>query len=121
MITPDHIPFGYVSGGIIFLILLVLLVRVSDEQYSKNKNYLLIHGGSLAAFALVFRLCDVMEHPYQIRFSSVVGSLGMLLFLAADRTVADRFGRAWGKLTGDTPRYTGPDRRKNPEGQDNAN
>lgn len=105
---------GHALVAVLVAMLLVLAVRLADETAQKPRNHLIIVGGALLAFGLVYRGFDVLAHPDVPRWSSVVGAMGVLAFLAADQRVASRYGRIWRRLAGYPSEYTGPERRRGP-------
>src|SRR5690606_2054305 len=94
--------------------LLVLALRLADEHAHKPRNHLIILGGAMLAFGLVYRLVDAATHLDLQRWPSVIGALGVLAFLAADQRMPSRYGSLWHRLAGGPPPYTGPERRKGP-------
>jgi len=110
----DSILPGHVLLVLFGLMLAVLAVRLADETAQKPRNHLIIMGGALLAFGLVYRAIDLLENLHGPRWSSVVGALGVLAFLAADQRIASRYGRIWRKLAGSSSAYTGPERRRGP-------
>ncbi len=109
---------GIVPGHALIVVLAamlaVLAVRLADETAQKPRNHLIILGGAMLAFGIVYRLVDVLAHVEQPRWSAVVGAMGVLSFLAADQRVAARYGRIWRRLSGHPSEYTGPERRQRP-------
>lgn len=105
---------GHVLIVIHVLLLLVLALRLADETAQRPRNHLIIMGGAMFAFALIYRMVDVLGHIDHPRWSSVMGGIGALAFLAADQRVAARYSRVWHALTGGDSTYTGPERRKSP-------
>ncbi len=110
----DSILPGHVLLVLLGLMLAVLAVRLADETAQKPRNHLIIMGGALLAFGLVYRAVDLLENLHAPRWSSVVSALGVLAFLAADQRIASRYGRIWRKLAGSPSTYTGPERRRRP-------
>lgn len=110
----DHLHPGHVLVAVLVAILLVLAVRLADETAQKPRNHLIILGGALLAFGLVYRMADVVANIAQPRWSAVVGGLGVLAFLAADQRIASRYGALWRRLAGTPSAYTGPERRRRP-------
>ena len=96
----DSLLPGYVLLVLLGLMLAVLALRLADETAQKPRNHLIIVGGALLAFGLVYRGVDVLTYLDVPRWSSVVGALGVLAFLAADQRVASRYGRIWRRLAG---------------------
>ncbi len=99
---------------VLSLILLVLALRLADETDHTTRNHLIILGGALLAFGVVYRIVDVLANLEQPRWSAVVGALGLLAFLAADQRVAARYSRLWSRLAGTPSSYRGPERRQAP-------
>lgn len=110
----DHLHPGHFLVAVLVAILLVLAVRLADEAAQKPRNHLIILGGALLAFGLVYRMADVVANIAQPRWSAVVGGLGVLAFLAADQRIASRYGALWRRLAGTPSTYTGPERRRRP-------
>lgn len=110
----DSLLPGHVLLVVLALVLGVLAVRLADETALRPRNHLIILGGALFAFAVVYRMVDLIGHLHVPRWSSVVGGLGMLAFLAADQRIASRYGGFWARLAGTPNAYTGPERRKGP-------
>jgi hypothetical protein len=108
----DTIYPGHFLAALIVLLLVVLALRLQDETTSTRRNHIVICGGALMAFGLVVRLIDVLTHIEHVRWSAVIGAIGVLAFLASDQRIARRYGRAWTYLAGDDSPYTGPERRR---------
>ncbi len=105
---------GHLLIVVLAAMLVVLALRLADETAQKPRNHLIILGGAMLAFGVVYRLIDVATHLGQPRWSAVVGGMGVLAFLAADQRVASRYGRIWRRLSGTPSTYTGPERRRGP-------
>lgn len=105
---------GHALVAVLAAMLVVLALRLADETAQKPRNHLIIMGGAMLAFGIVYRMVDVAGHIAQPRWSAVVGGLGVLAFLAADQRVASRYGRFWRRLAGVPSSYTGPERRRGP-------
>lgn len=105
---------GHLLVAVLALILAVLAVRLADETAQRPRNHLIILGGAMLAFALVYRGVDVIQNIGTPRWSAVVGAIGVLAFLAADQRVASRYGRLWRRMAGMPTEYTGPERRARP-------
>lgn len=110
---PTVLP-GHVLVVLLAAMLVVLALRLADETAQRPRNHLIILGGAMLAFGIVYRLADVATHIDQPRWSAVIGAFGVLGFLAADQRVASRYGRFWRRLAGHPSAYTGPERRKGP-------
>lgn len=109
-----HVLPGQVLVILLFLMLAVLALRMADETSHRPRNHLIIFGGAMMAFGLVYRIADVWEHLDVPRWSSVVAACGALAFLGADQRVAARYSRLWRRLSGHGQVYTGPERRRAP-------
>lgn len=108
---PNTMP-GQVLLVLLGTMLLVLALRLADEAAKDPRNHLMIVGGSLMAFGIVYRIADVMTYLHTPRWSAVIIASGVLAFLAADQSVAARYGRAWRLMVGkQVGRYEGPERR----------
>lgn len=105
---------GHVLVAVLAAILIVLALRLADETAQKPRNHLIVLGGAMLAFGIVYRMADAAANLHQVQWSSVVGGLGVLAFLAADQRVASRYGRILRRLAGCPSTYTGPGRRRSP-------
>lgn len=104
---------GPVLGFVLLGMLALLAIRLADEHAKRPRNHLIIAGGALLAFGIVYRLADVWHLAaagVQPRWSSVVIAGCALVFVAADQRLAARYRRLWERR----PRYTGPERRRPP-------
>lgn len=75
---------GYALALLILMILVVLGLRLADQQINKKRSHLVVIGGSLAAFMLVVRFADALARPAEVMWSAVAGAFGMLIYLAAE-------------------------------------
>lgn len=79
--------------GAIALMMAALAIRLDAETRETPRDHLIIAGGALLAFALVFKAVDVLHSMTMTRWSSVCGAIGLLAFLAAEARVALRTRR----------------------------
>lgn len=93
---------GHALVALLWLILAVIAIRLADEHSNRPRNHLIVMGGAMFAFGAVYRMADVMAHIGEIRWSEVIGGIGVLAFIAADQRTAPRLA------------YEGPERRRRP-------
>ncbi len=91
---------GYIGAGIVAALLAVLALRLAEEKGRKPRNHMIVFGGALMAFGLVIRLVDTLANPEEVRLSSIFGSLGVLIFMAADQKLAERYSESLNKIAG---------------------
>lgn len=113
---------GMMAGQVLVLCLVgmlaVLAMRLADENKIQPRNHLVIIGGAMMAFGIVYRITDVLAHIDTPRWSSVAGAIGILAFLLADQQVAARHCRIMRQHLARGHRiYTGPERRAPNTGQ----
>lgn len=91
---------GPIQIGLICATLLVLAVRLAYENQQQPTNHAVIIAGAFFASTLVYRIADVLQHLDSVRWSGVMGTAGLLVFLGSDPRFVQHYSHAWRTIAG---------------------